>query len=67
MYSIGEEISIFVSTNDLIEKTRYYLKHEEERDAIAARGYARTLRDHTMEKRFRDLFEAIDKSSRKAQ
>ena len=59
MYSIGEEIALFVSPEDLIEKTRYYLKHEEEREAIAKRGYLRTQSDHTMEKRFADLFDAI--------
>jgi len=59
MYSIGEEIALFVSPEDLIEKTRYYLKHEEEREAIAKRGYERTLRDHTMEERFAYLFDAI--------
>jgi spore maturation protein CgeB len=59
MYSIGEEIALFVSTDDLIEKTRYYLNHEEEREVIAKRGYERTLRDHTMGKRFADLFDTI--------
>ena len=59
LYSIGEEIALFVSPEDLIEKTRHYLKHEEEREAIAKRGYERTLRDHTMEKRFADLFNAM--------
>ncbi len=48
-----------LSPEDLIEKTRYYLNHEEEREAIAKRGYARTRNDHTMEKRFTDLFNAI--------
>jgi len=56
MYSIGEEIALFVSPEDLIEKTQYYLKHEEEREAIAKRGYLRTRSDHTMEKRFQHIF-----------
>jgi len=59
MYSIGEEITLFVSPEDLIEKTQYYLKHEEERDAIARRGYERTLRDHAMEKRFQHIFRQL--------
>jgi len=59
MYSIGEEIALFVSPEDLIEKTRYYLKHEEERESIAKRGYARTRSDHSMEKRIADLFDTI--------
>jgi spore maturation protein CgeB len=56
MYSIGEEIAIYASPEELVEKIRYYLKHEDEREAIAQRGYERTLRDHTMEERFQHIF-----------
>lgn len=59
MYSIGEEIALYVSPEDMIEKIHYYLEHENEREAIAKSGYERTLRDHTMKKRFIDLFSAI--------
>lgn len=54
-YDIGEEIALFVSPEDLVEKIRYYLKHKDEREAIALRGYERTLRDHTMEQRLREI------------
>jgi len=58
-YQIGEEIALYGSIEDIVDKVRYYLKHEDEREAIAQRGYERTLRDHSMEKRFVDLFKAI--------
>lgn len=58
-YEIGKEIVIFLSLEDMIEKIHYYLNHEDEREEIARCGYARTLRDHTMEKRFTDLFKII--------
>lgn len=58
-YVIGDEIALYASLEDLIDKIRYYLKHEDEREAIASRGYKRTLRDHTAEKRFTDLFNTI--------
>ena len=58
-YQIGEEIAIFASPEDLVEKIRYYLKHEDEREAIAQCGYKRTLAEYTMEKRFAQLFDAI--------
>lgn len=67
IYSIGEEIALFVSPEDMIEKTRYYLKHDKEREAIAKQGYARTLSDHTMEKRFEHIFEVINASSGKVE
>lgn len=60
LYTIGDEIALFASPEDLVEKTHYYLKHEDEREAIAQRGYARTLRDHTMEKRFQDILEHLE-------
>jgi spore maturation protein CgeB len=58
-YAIGEELVIYQSPEQLVERVRYYLQHEEEREAIAARGHARTLRDHTMAARFEELFERV--------
>ena len=55
MYSIGEEIVLYASPEDMIEKIHYYLEHEDEREAIAKRGYLRTQSDHTMEKRFQHI------------
>jgi spore maturation protein CgeB len=59
-YTIDKEITLYGSTKDMIDKIRYYLKHENKRKAIALRGYERTLRDHTAEKRFADFFNVID-------
>ena len=42
----GKEIVMFRSLEDLIEKTEYYLAHEEERLAIAKAGYEKVLRDY---------------------
>jgi len=55
-YAIGEELVIYQSPEQLVERVAYYLEHENEREAIAARGYRRTLEEHTMEARFRELF-----------
>src|SRR3990167_5337492 len=52
----GEEVVTWKTTADLLEKIRYYLKHDIERDAIALRGQKRALQDHTWEKRFNILF-----------
>ena len=37
--------------SDLIEKIIYYLKHDDERKAIATRGHEHLLKYHTNEKR----------------
>jgi len=46
VYRVGEEIIGYHDVNDLISKLRYYLEHEDERQAIAMRGYQRTMRDY---------------------
>jgi len=55
----GKEIVIYKDTKDLMEKAKYYLSHEEERAAIAEAGYERTLREHTYEKRFNEIFKTM--------
>lgn len=42
----GEEMALFRTREEMLEKIRYYLAHEDEREAIAARAYARSVKDH---------------------
>lgn len=58
-YADGKEIATFKSTGELIEKTRHYLARDDQRSAIAAAGLERTLREHTYEKRFNEIFGRI--------
>ena len=59
-YKDGKEIVYYDGTiDDLVEKIRYYESHDAEREAIAQAGYERTLKEHTYEQRFRDVFEKI--------
>jgi spore maturation protein CgeB len=58
-YEIGKEIVCWENIDDLSEKIEYYLKNEDEREKIAEAGYERTIRDHTYEKRFNDIFKII--------
>ena len=55
-YQDGKEVVIFKDVDDLIEKAKYYLSHDEERRKVALAGYERTLRNHTYEKRFNEIF-----------
>ena len=59
MYEIGEEIALFVSPEDLVQKIKYFLGHSDERESISVRGLERTQQDHTMEKRFQHIFGQI--------
>jgi spore maturation protein CgeB len=55
----GKELVCFRGLDDLIDKVRYYLKHEDERAAIAEAGYQRTMREHTYVHRFIHIFERM--------
>ena len=58
-YKDGEEIVIFKNDQDMIEKIKYYLAHEDKRKKIANAGHKRTLKDHTYEERFREIFKIV--------
>lgn len=58
-YEIGKEIVCFKNIEDLIYKIKYYLKNDKERENIARAGYERTIRDHSYEKRFNEIFKSI--------
>nr|HOO57656.1 glycosyltransferase [bacterium] len=55
-YEIGKEIVCYESKEDLAGKIKYYLEHEDEREAIRKAGYERAVKDHTWQKRFADVF-----------
>jgi len=55
-YDIGKEVVCFNNADEMVEKIQRYLVQEDERMAIAQAGYERTLRDHTYERRFMDIF-----------
>ena len=55
-FEIGNEIVCYFNTEDLIDKVRYYLEHDEERQRIQKAGHERCLRDHTWHNRFNAAF-----------
>jgi spore maturation protein CgeB len=58
-YEPDKEIVIVTSIEALKQNIEYYLVHDEERRAIARAGQIRTLREHTYQKRFEELFTTI--------
>lgn len=52
----GVDCGTFETVDDLVDRVRYYLKHEDERRAIAQHGYQRTLAEHTYAMRFKNIF-----------
>lgn len=61
VYKVGEEIVTYRSVDDCVDKVRWYLSHEDQRERVAQAGRARALADHTWEKRFNSLFEVLRK------
>jgi spore maturation protein CgeB len=51
----GTEVVTYDNPKDLINKIKYFLKHDKERNNIAKRGQKRTLRDHTYKVRMKEL------------
>lgn len=51
LFEDGREVVTFDGVADAKEKIRYLLEHEDERKAIADAGRARTLGEHTVQKR----------------
>ncbi|TDF95188.1 CgeB family protein [Paenibacillus piri] len=58
-YTVGKEIETYSSPEELIEKIRYYLTHEEERNTIALRGLHRTLQEQTYPHRLKQLLNVV--------
>lgn len=56
----GREIITFRSEGEMIEKIRYFLKHEGERLRISEAGRTRVLRDHTYKIRTRKMLSIIE-------
>lgn len=58
-FEIGKEIVVYQFPVHFRELAEYYLKHDDERKAIAKRGYERAIRDHTYEQRLKKIFEVL--------
>jgi spore maturation protein CgeB len=58
-FNIGKEIICYLGPEDLVEKVKYYLSHDSEREAIRRAGYERCRRDHSWHKRFEMVFKTI--------
>jgi spore maturation protein CgeB len=59
-----KEIAIFYEQEDLLEKTRFYLKNDDIRENIRQKGYERALREHTFEARLRSIISGLGLQSK---
>ena len=65
-FDVGAEVVGYRNADDLIDKIRYYLAHDAEREAIARAGFRRVMRDHRMPLRLRQAAELIERGMRES-
>ncbi len=56
----GKELALYTSAQDLLDKTAYYLTHEDERKAIARAGFAKVKRLFSYEVRVEEMLRLAD-------
>ncbi len=54
-----QEILVYRTEDELVEKTQYYLAHPDQAEVIRQAGRERALRDHTYQRRFEQLFATL--------
>lgn len=62
LFDIGKEIITYTSIRECIEKIKYYLGNDEEREIIAAAGRLRAVKDHTWDQRIFALLQLLELS-----
>ena len=55
----GEDMAVFESKEDLINKCDYYLEHDNERRQIAANGFGKVNEFHTYKVRLKEIFDVV--------
>ena len=58
-FSIGEHLEVYENEEELIEKIRFYLEHDDVRKAIARSGHELVKNNHTVFNRAIDIIKAI--------
>ena len=61
LFEVGKEVVAYSSPEEAAELIRYYIANPEEARAIARAGQARTLRDHTYQRRMEELVPVLER------
>lgn len=55
----GKHLVLYRTPEEMVEKARYYIEHDEEREKIAAAGYEEVMAKHTFKHRLDTMLEAL--------
>jgi spore maturation protein CgeB len=58
-YHLGQEIDTYQDTNELVDKTRFYLRSPSAAEKLREAGYQRAIACHTWRHRFEQLFQCL--------
>lgn len=58
-FEVGKDLDIYTSEEELMEKIRYYLEHEKERQAIAESGYRKAKEQYSLELRVKQILKTV--------
>jgi hypothetical protein len=58
-FTPGQEVLTYTDRDDLLDKARYYLAHQEQAERIRRAGLERARREHTWQHRFAELFTTL--------
>ena len=61
LFDAGTEVLVYKDTDDCIQKAKWLLEHDKEREKIAKAGQKKTLEVHTVENRCRTIIDIIKK------
>jgi len=59
-----KEIGMYSSNQEMLEKIKYYLKHEKKREEMAEKAYKKVLRNYNREKQLIKIFREVFKSKK---
>ena len=60
LFTDGKHLVLYRSLDEMVEKAKYYLAHDEERERIAQAGYEEVMANHTIDKRVDKILEAAN-------
>lgn len=58
VFEDGKHLVLYRSMDEMVDKAKYYLAHDEERENIARAGYEEVMKNHTIDKRVEKILEA---------